>query len=231
MKLREQEMDQIPPLSEPTTSHPATRADGLPIKEWLNEAKLRDPEQPQSSPAPPTRSPSAREKAEVSTIESYAKEVDRFIDANPKSLRIYANVASGIEKAQDEWHEFKNEKEREGADNGDNLNENAYVWLRRGKVVIVRFTFQSPSRDWAHFITYYFREDGSLAKIEAQLNTFFGDMSVNRESWYSPEGNVLRSTLRYLDLKTKKRKKPGTDFQDEPVPLYRRVENLPFLRQ
>lgn len=168
--------------------------------------------------------------AEVSAIESYVREVDRFIKGNPKSLRIYADVSSGTEKSPDEWREFKNEKEREVADTGDNLNENAYVWLREGKVVEAKFTFQSPSRDWVHYVTYYFRENGSLAKMEAQLNTFYGNMSVIRERWYNAEGKLLRSASRYLDIRGGKRKKPDKDFIDEPIPFYRRAENLPFYR-
>ncbi len=172
---------------------------------------------------------SRKEKvAEISQIESHTKEIDRYIKTNPESFRIFANIASGVEKVADEWREFRSESEREAADTGDNLNENAYVWLKKGKVIGAKFTFQSPSRDWAHLVMYYFREDGSLAKVEAQLNTFYGNMSIIRERWYNREGKLLRSISRHLDLNSGKRRKPGKDFIDEPIPLYRSAENLPF---
>jgi hypothetical protein len=120
-------------------------------------------------------------KPEIATIESYVREVDRFIKNNPQSQRIFANVASGADEIPDEWRAFKSEKERAEADTGDNLNDNAYVWLRGEKVVGVDFTFQSPSRDWAHFVMYYYRPDGTLAKIDARLNTFHGNITVIRE--------------------------------------------------
>ena len=162
---------------------------------------------------------------QVAAIDSYAKRVDQFIKRNPNHLRIFANVASN---KPDRWREFKSERSRDKADTGDNLNENAYVWLKAGKIVGVNFTFQSGSRDWAHFVMYYFREDGTLAKIQAQLNTFYGNVSIARDKFYSADGKMLRSTTRYLDLKSKKPTEPTADFQDEPIPIYRNVRDLPF---
>ncbi len=166
-------------------------------------------------------------RAEISAIESYADEIARFAKRNSSKARNFANTATGN---VDHWREFRSEKEREAADTGYNLNENALVWLRNGKVVGANFTFQSGSRDWAHFVMYYFREDGSLAKVEATLNTFYGEMSVFRERWYDREGKLLRSTAQYRDLRSRKRKKPGSasEFIDEPIPLYRSVKDLPF---
>jgi len=76
------------------------------------------------------------------------------------------------------WREFKSEVEREEADTG---NDKAKVWAKDGAVALVSYAFQSPSGDWAHYVSYYFREDGTLAKIHAQLNTFYGNMTVIRE--------------------------------------------------
>jgi hypothetical protein len=40
----------------------------------------------------------------------------------------------------------------------------------------------------------------------------------------------LSSSQQFLDLETKKKKKPGVDgeFIDEPIPVYRTVKALPF---
>jgi hypothetical protein len=64
--------------------------------------------------------------------------------------------------------------------------------------------------------------------VEAQLNTFYGNMSVIRKRWYDSDGKLLRSAARRLDIRSRRRKKPDADFIDEPIPIYRRAENLPF---
>ena len=163
----------------------------------------------------------------VSSISRYAASVDRFTN-NKANRRIFADVSSATEEGPDEWKEFRNEKERTKAETGDNMNQIAFVWTRTGKVVAANITFTSPSGDWAHLINYYYREDGSVAKIRAQLNTFYGDLSIVREKLFDSNGKVLRSTTRYLDLQTRKPKAKPADFFDQPVPMYKKVSELPF---
>jgi hypothetical protein len=167
--------------------------------------------------------------AELTNIDSFAKKVDQFIKGNQKTLRIFANVSSGTSSAPDQWREFKSEDERQNADTGENLNENANVWLHAGKVVGATFTFQSPSRDWAQLVMYYFREDGTLAKIQSRLNTFYGDMTVTREKFYGANGRLLRTTKTCFDLKSQK-PKVCAGFTDESIPAFRSVQTLPFYK-
>lgn len=187
-------------------------------------AHLRAQTTQNNTPPAPAQSKSTT----IASIDAYSKAVDQFIKRNQKSARIFANVASDSEQAKDNWREFKTEKARDKADTGDNLNENAYVWSRNGKLVGANFTFQSPSRDWAHFVMYYFREDGTLAKTESTLNTFYGNVTIKRNTYYDPNGKALRTTTRYLDLNTQKPIKPKGDFFDEPTPVYPKVSALPF---
>jgi hypothetical protein len=171
----------------------------------------------------------AQNPADIASIEAYSKGIDRYIKRSPKGARIFGNIASGTENEPDKWREFRNEKEREKADTGDNLNENAYVWLRDGMVVGANFTFQSPSRDWAHYVMYYYRSDGTLAKINAELRTFYGNTIVIRNRLYNPNGKLLQEKTRYLDLQTRKPKKVKEgDFQDMPIELYAKTSDLPF---
>lgn len=154
----------------------------------------------------------------LSGIDTYTAEIDRFIKANPKS-RLFGDVSS-TEKTR--WREVTPKS-------AENLYETAEVWTRQGKVVAVNFFLTSPSGDWAHFITYYFRDDGTLARIKAQLNTFYGNVSVLRDRYYDPNLKLLKSTQRYLDLESKKPvKRP--DFMDQPIPIYSKVSTLPFRR-
>ncbi len=174
----------------------------------------------------PTLSPS-QPTGKVAEIESYVKELDQFIKANENTTRRFADVSDGTQNGQAQWREFKNEQEREGADTGDNLNENAYVWTRDGKLIGANFLFQSPSRDWAHYVMYYFRSDGTLAKSDSTLNTFYGDITVIRQDYYSSKGILLKGTTHCKDLKTQK-SKPCGQYQEQPIPSYKNVSQLPF---
>jgi hypothetical protein len=165
-------------------------------------------------------------KAALAEINSYTTEIDRFIKRNPKA-RIFGDVSPASPNRTSRWREFKSEAARKKAETGENLNQNAFVWSREGKLVGANFTFTSPSGDWAHIIMYYFREDGSLAKIQAQLNTFNGEISVVRDRYYDPGGRLLKTTRKFLDLQTQKPKKPG-EFMDKPIPVYHKVAELPF---
>src|SRR6266849_3538362 len=140
--------------------------------------------------------------AELASTNAYVKQVDWFRKSNNKRRRLFGNV--GNEK--DDWREFKG-KVAKGQTQPEDLNEAAYVWTRRGKVVAVGFEFQSDSRDWGHFVTHYFREDGTLAKIHARLNTFYGDVTRIRDQYYSSNGKLLRTITRYGDIQTQKPKK------------------------
>lgn len=173
-------------------------------------------------------SPGKVNRAAVRAIRVYCAEVDAFIRRRRQDGRILANVASAGSFPR--WQAFTSEKARQAAESpaGDNLNENASVWLKGSKIIGVNFTFQSGARDWAHFVMYYYREDGTLAKVEAMLNTFYGGMSVIRERYYDGRGGLLQESVEYRDLKTNRRRKPGETFVDNEFPTYKTVEELPF---
>jgi hypothetical protein len=164
----------------------------------------------------------------INSIDRYTQEIDRFTEQHAGRHRIFADVADGVKREPNRWREFKSEEDRAKADTGYNLNGNAYVWLKDGRVVFAHFTFQSPSRDWVHYIRYYFRADGTLAKLDAILNTFYGDVSIERRWHFGPSANLLRATEQIYRLGTREKTKRPAEFYDAPVPLYRTVTALPF---
>lgn len=161
-------------------------------------------------------------KPSIAQITTYVREIDTYVKRNPRSKRMFGDAAE-YEDNNSQWREFKTRAAFDKA----TLYESATVWTRTGKVIFASFTFTSPSGDWAHFINYYFRDDGSVAKIAAQLNTFYGDVSVLHDQYFNNAGIMLHSTRKFLDLKTRRPKKPG-DYFDHPVPVYRKVSELPF---
>jgi len=182
-----------------------------------------------SGPGQTTKAPPPQ-TTEIASIDSYVLELDRFVKRNQKLARIFADVSSASTDEKSDWKEFKTEKAREDAGTGDNLNQNAYVWKRAGKTVRTNFTFGSPSGDWAHFVYYSFRDDGSLAKIHGELNTFYGDLSVISDHYYSREGKLLKTKRLFLDLKTRKPKRPGDYEPKKPEPVFKKASDLPFFK-
>ena len=166
----------------------------------------------------PTASPTpASSTAEVSAIKAYTADVDRFTKA--RKFRTFGVFYKGDKGS---WRELKGKSDQQ-------LDESCDVWTRDGKVVLAFFGFTSGSGDWYHFIKYYYREDGTLAKIQARLNTFAGNVSVLRDRYYDTNGKLLKSTRRYLDLQTHKPVKKA-NFHDDPVPMFSNTSALPFYR-
>lgn len=181
-------------------------------------ATARDQKTPPPEPPP---------KLELAAIRSYAKSIDQFTMRNPRKRRIFGIVPREEDKP-DKWAEFKTVKQTIQA----NLEESAYVWLKAGKVIAAHFGLTSPSGDWYHKVDYYFRADGTLAKIHAQLNTFYsadGGLIVVRDKFYSSSGKLLHTSTRFLDLESQKPGKRG-EFMDEPITVYRNSRRLPFSR-
>jgi hypothetical protein len=169
----------------------------------------------------------APQKTELAAIASYSKSIDQFTKRNAKKRRIFG-IIPGEEDKPDKWAEFKYVRQAVQA----NLFDSVYAWLKDGKVVAAQFSFTSSSGDWYHYVNYYFRADGTLARIHAQLNTFSGPdggISVVRDKFYSSSGKLLHTATRYLDLKSQK-PRPRGDFMDQPIPDYKSVRDLPFLK-
>ena len=169
----------------------------------------------------------APQKTELTAIDSYAKSIDQFTERNAKKRRIFG-IVPGEEDKPDKWAEFKYVRQAVQA----NLHDSAYVWLKDGTVVAAQFSLTSSSGDWYHYVNYYFRADGTLAKIHAQLNTFAspdGGISVVRDKSYSSSGKLLRTDTQYLDLKSQKPRKRG-EFMDQPITVYQTARDLPFTK-
>lgn len=161
-------------------------------------------------------------------IASYVGRIDLFTKNKRNRFRIFADVSSATANEKSRWMEFKTQAAMEAAGTGDNLNEQAFVWRDKGNVVCVKLTQTSPSGDWVQFVVYYFRADGSLAKLDAELNTFYGDVTVKRTRSFSETGRLLQSTTKYFDLKSQKPIKEPKDFYNKPVAVFTNVGRLPF---
>jgi len=165
-------------------------------------------------------------------IRTYCLDLEHLATSHASEKLMFSEVCSGIPcrtgNANAEWKQFLDEKSWHDAGGDDGLDNAAYVWLLGNRVVKVNFTFQSGSGDWVNYAHYCFRPDGSLAMLKSTLNTFHGEMTVERESFFSTTGTQLGSRADYLDLGSKKPKKPSPEFIDNPPPVFRTVHELPF---
>ena len=165
---------------------------------------------------------------QVAEIKAYCKKVDQFIKANPNSRRAFASNSSGVGRVREDWHESGIESDNRMEEARENLNENASVWLSQGRIVGANFTFRRESRDWIQSAMYYYREDGTLARINAQLKMFHDEMTFIREQFYDRKGVLIAGSTTTCSLKTGRAKKPDDDFVPNPLPVYETTDRLPF---
>ncbi|HEX8735327.1 MAG TPA: hypothetical protein VF721_08405 [Pyrinomonadaceae bacterium] len=167
-------------------------------------------------------------KAEIKRVDAYCKTVDAFVKKYNGPHLVFAGISDENEN-KPKWKKYNSEKEFKKAQETVGFYDIAYVWQKNGKIVMTNFTFSSASGDWVHYVYQYFREDGTLAKVEAQLNTFYGNLTVLRDFYFNRNGKLLRKTAKYLDLKTKKPKKPDKqNFYDKEVNIFKKTNSLPF---
>jgi hypothetical protein len=150
-------------------------------------------------------------KAEIGRIDAYCKTIDAFVKKNKSPHLVFADASGDNENDKPEWRKFASQKALEKFRETTETYTIAYNWEKNGKIVHSNFTLSSPSGDWAKYVYHYFREDGSLAKAESELRTFYGNFIVIQDLYFDRKGAVLKKTLRYLDLKTQKPKKPSED--------------------
>ena len=162
---------------------------------------------------------------EVAEIEAYSKKVDRLIEtSHNSSRRVFVTTSRDVENDSVGWREFK----AGAADAGDAVNDNAWVWSGEGKIVRVKFTFQSESHDMVQFAMYYYREDGTLARISAQLNLSRGQTTIIRDQFYDRKGVLIRGSAKSCSLKGGREQKADKHFIPAPLPVYLTIDGLPF---
>lgn len=170
-------------------------------------------------------------QSEIAEIEIYTSGLDRYIKRNERAARYFADTASyEQENAPARWQEFKTKRMLDKAWQDSKTYTSSNVWFNQtGELVVAMFTFSSPSGDWVQYVTDYYRKDGTLAKSNAELRTFMGDIIRINDRLYADNGKLLKEQTRYLDLKTRKPKRVKKDeFMDMEAPLYAKASALPF---
>src|ERR1051325_1173051 len=168
----------------------------------------------------------AQNPTDIAAIEAYARQLDAHAKRNAGGGRLFADIAGYTDGSAPRWQEFRSRRALERAE----VCSAATVWTQPASdALLADFTLSSPSGDWAHYANYYYRGDGTLAKLHSELRTFMGDLIVIRDRFYDTRGKLLQEKTRYLDLNTRKPKKVEEgSFQDIPLELYAKTSDLPF---
>ena len=151
------------------------------------------------------------EKVEVKRIDAYCKTVDSFTGKSKNPQLVFADAADYEQNSKSDWRKFASEKALEKFRKETETYSIAYSWQKNDKIVRSNFTLFSPSGDWSKYIYLYFRPDGTLAKAESELRTFYGNLIVLNDIYFDTQGKILKKTTKNLDLKTGKPKKISED--------------------
>jgi hypothetical protein len=170
---------------------------------------------------------------EAASIESYARGLDLYIRRNARAARYFADTSNYEQQdAPARWQEFRTKRALDNAWQNGKTYTSSNVWFNQsGELVVALFTLSSPSGDWAQYVTNYYRKDGTLAKMSAELRTFMGDVIRVNDRLYDDKGKLVREVTRFLDLQTRKPKKVKQgEFMDMEAPLYTKTSALPFYK-
>jgi hypothetical protein len=176
-------------------------------------ASAQTPTQERRLPKPTLTAP------RIVAVEKYTEELDNYAKLNPQARRFFANTS---EDQAGNWQEVGGEKE---IDN----KASAVVWMKNGKPVIVVLSGKSVGS--SRRVTYYFRENGTLAKIHSELQISAGNMRSLRDRSYDPKTfAVLIRDFSYCTDMVTGQQRPCVDAEalEKQLPVYMKSTELPF---
>jgi len=158
------------------------------------------------------------------TIRPYCADLNKWRKSATPVL-----LADASDKEKSEWKRIATDREFDALPEALFQHTNlARVYSREKKVVFVEYQSTTGAGDWTLSADYCYRPDGTLASIRSELRTFAGEMIVTRNKYFAVDGTLLSEDEQFLDLRTRKPRKPGRDFQDQQAPVVQNVSEWPF---
>lgn len=159
----------------------------------------------------------------IVAVEKYTDELDNYAKLNPQSRRFFINTS---ETGAGNWQEVTGEKEIEN-------KPSAIIWMKKDKAVIALLSSQATES--SQKVTYYFREDGTLAKVHSELFIKAGNMEAVRDRSYDPKtfAVLIRDFSRCFDFESSQVKPCGdaATLEAKAIPIYMKTTELPFYAQ
>lgn len=171
-------------------------------------------------------------QSSVRTIDDHVRRVERIAKA-PSKL-IFADT-SDYQSGDPNWRKFGSTRSLERFRESSEIYTMFFCWKIGSKIVGVKAAYFTPSGDWARYTDHYFRLNGSLAKVDSELRTFYGDHIIKQSIYFSESGRRIRRTVKYFDLRTKKPKQMTDEMKAETngylgFDKYKKTKELPFAK-
>jgi hypothetical protein len=127
---------------------------------------------------------SRQSSAEVTKIQNYHDQIDRWAKSHPNAVRYFSTVVQDDNSSP--WKAFPNKASLPP------LETHASVWIKDGQVVATIISFKSDHTESTD--GSYFRADGTLAYREIHQYSIGLDPPFSGgKSYYDASGTVLRS--------------------------------------
>jgi hypothetical protein len=112
------------------------------------------------------------------------------------------------------------------------LYDEAFVWELPGNSLVITMFHASSTGDWAHYVDYCFRANGSLASVESTLATFYaaaGPVRRIRKRRFDARGKQLWVLTRVVDARSGRTMRDA-QFRDQDEEIFATRAALPFSR-
>lgn len=178
--------------------------------------------------------------AEIASIEAYCKGLDQYLKSNPKSTRFFVDTLPGEQTDassanKKDWYEVKTEDGMLDAER-EYAHRSIIVTMKDGE--IVRAEMADPMEHSRTSYGYYFRSDGTLAKIASEFYGNIAEAHIVRENFYDSNGKLLRATSQCFHIVTTSRgskerrvscsrDEMSAEYGKYEIPVYKKSTNLP----
>ncbi len=163
------------------------------------------------------------------------RSIDTLVKSNAVSILYVADNASD---GKSNWEKFDTLEEAKKAGSGG-YSRSAKVYFNNSLVVRVDLELKSPSKEWVHYIRYYFRDDGTLEKSSSDFRRFGAYdqergmeqeflVKVLRDKYFDLMGKMVKKgSPRFFNMSTMREMK-NVVYTDGPWPIYAKTLQLPF---
>jgi hypothetical protein len=124
------------------------------------------------------------------------------------------------------WQTFKSAADLATAANNAIFEDQASVWESNGTVVHARITM--PTESWTTVADYCFRPDGTTAEIVSDVENFAVNEIDHHEWDFDSRARIRDIREQFLDLDTRKPRKPERDLTEVDTTIYFKAADLPF---
>lgn len=177
----------------------------------------------------------AGQAAEIAKTDALVRGVEAVQKKHKGPELVFADV-SDQEATEPKWQKFASEKELDKFRERSETYSIAYCWRRGGKFALATFTFFSGSGDWTNYVSYYYRPNGTLAKVDVEYRTFYGDLILEQDVYFNTAGKQIKKTQRVLDLRSHKPVKQTKEIREqvrsmaEEIDFFKSTSKLPFAK-